>query len=306
MAKTKVTPEMAAKWLAADTENRPIRESRVQSYADQIRRGEWVYNGESIIINDKNGITDGQHRLRAVVQAGLPIVTEVVTGVKHEEVFDTIDSAPGRTGRDRMALRGEDHIQILAGAVSWLYKLTHVPTGRKKVTVTPHAEAEMLKKYPEVRDGISYLKEFQFYTTVGGKSIISALWVLFGRHDKTARDEFFDQFSTGEGIPSGGVVAILRDRLFQESTHKLRKVDQKIIGALIIKAFNFYITGTKTKLLRFRPDVEAFPRIGVVTDAEKEYRQKAERGRSGLLRNAAVARAALASKRMARTQLLAR
>lgn len=74
-----ITPQFAEFMLSCSSGNRNINRKRVSLYADAMKNGEWVENGESIIVSTTGNVIDGQHRLSAVVMAGCTISSLVVT-----------------------------------------------------------------------------------------------------------------------------------------------------------------------------------------------------------------------------------
>lgn len=81
-----ITPEIAKKMLEQNTGNfRTIDKSRVVSYANEIASGNWDVNGESIKFNG-DVLLDGQHRLYAIIKAGVAIQTVVTRGVQSSAV----------------------------------------------------------------------------------------------------------------------------------------------------------------------------------------------------------------------------
>jgi len=74
-----ITPSYAHKLLTKNKENRRINKTRVKQYATSMARGEWVDNGQTIVISDNGLLIDGQHRLSAVVESGQTIKSILVT-----------------------------------------------------------------------------------------------------------------------------------------------------------------------------------------------------------------------------------
>ena len=72
-----VTPKLAATWLSDNPQSRPLDEERVAEYAERMRSGEWNerVKGESLPIEhlDTGRLLNGQHRLAAVVRAGVAV-----------------------------------------------------------------------------------------------------------------------------------------------------------------------------------------------------------------------------------------
>ena len=73
-----VTPEMAARWLADNPHNRPIRKERVDELCEKIRSGKWKLN-PPIEVFDTGRLWNGQHRLSAIVKTGRSVKMKVRT-----------------------------------------------------------------------------------------------------------------------------------------------------------------------------------------------------------------------------------
>jgi hypothetical protein len=116
----KITPDMAERILLTNDSNRALNYNRVLLYADALRRGDWKLNGESVKIGTNDRLLDGQHRLKAIIQSGIPMTTLVIKGVD-ESVFDTIDTGKTRTGGDTLRVMGVENATNIASAII-LYK----------------------------------------------------------------------------------------------------------------------------------------------------------------------------------------
>ncbi|HEY5050458.1 MAG TPA: hypothetical protein VII50_06125, partial [Acidothermaceae bacterium] len=64
-----ITPAKAAEWLEANTTNRPVSRTVVRSFAEAMKRGEWIVTHQGIAFDVSGVLIDGQHRLAAVVEA---------------------------------------------------------------------------------------------------------------------------------------------------------------------------------------------------------------------------------------------
>ncbi len=96
-AKVKViTPELAKQYLSKNTNNyRSMSNSVVNSYAADMKTGNWKFNGDSIKFNKSGILVDGQHRLAAIAKAGVPVQMMVITGI--EDDIATFDIGKVRT-----------------------------------------------------------------------------------------------------------------------------------------------------------------------------------------------------------------
>jgi hypothetical protein len=100
-----ITPKDAEKLLGRNTINRSVRSRRVDQYAKQIKDGQWRVTGEAIKVANDGTLLDGQHRLLAVIKAGIPAEFFVVDGLD-PEVFKVLDSGLSRTNGDALGSLG--------------------------------------------------------------------------------------------------------------------------------------------------------------------------------------------------------
>lgn len=103
-----ITPETARKMLVKNLPyNRKVSKTTVELYARDMIEGRWSEDSPfPIIISSKGYLMDGQHRLLAVIQAGIPITFYVARNVS-EETFEYIDN-----GKKREAWQFMDGTQV--------------------------------------------------------------------------------------------------------------------------------------------------------------------------------------------------
>src|SRR4051794_31155207 len=101
-----VTPAVAADMLAANTKNRTLRRTLVDVYAADMAKGNWQFTGEAVKISTDGVLLDGQHRLEAIVQAGVTVPMLVVRGLPRA-TQDVMDSGAKRSAADALRLRDE-------------------------------------------------------------------------------------------------------------------------------------------------------------------------------------------------------
>lgn len=218
-----VTPEMATEWLAMNTDNRPVKQQVVDRYVRIIKAGLWSLNGESIKFGPGGRLLDGQHRLWAVVEAGMPITTLVMRNVP-EEAFSTIDTGVKRTVGDTLFLHGEKNSNNLGAALGAAWKLDNLSSAelvRWGGTTPSTAELEIyLQDNPGIRDSLD--KVASGLSHVMSASMAAALHYAFGRRDKALADRFFEELASGAGLEATSPVFLLRERLTKAKAKKER------------------------------------------------------------------------------------
>lgn len=103
-----ITPSIAAEYLKNNEGNRQVMQSRVKEYATEIKSGRWRHTHQGIAFDRQGNILDGQHRLSAIVRAGVPVRMAVYRDQDREN-FDKIDTGYNRGNKDQYTLRGGVH-----------------------------------------------------------------------------------------------------------------------------------------------------------------------------------------------------
>lgn len=110
-----LTPDVASKLMALNVANRAISKANVDKIAAAISRGEWIFNGETIVLDSRNHMRQGQHRCLAVIKTGITIQCLIVRGVS-PAAFSTFDSGRPRNASDTLGIGSEVNTRTLAAA----------------------------------------------------------------------------------------------------------------------------------------------------------------------------------------------
>lgn len=100
-----VSPALAEQLLATSAGNRSIKHKRVQMYANDMKNGKWRLNGEPIVLDEKEKLRNGHHRLQAVVNANVVVKMVFVIGVDDESAT-VADLGANRSYTDILKLGG--------------------------------------------------------------------------------------------------------------------------------------------------------------------------------------------------------
>ena len=109
IARIEITPEIAKTMLlrtqAEGFHNRKLRRDRIIAYANEMSGGKWRSDCEPIQLTRDGIVIDGQHRLAAVIKAGLPVKMLVLYGVQ-KDAFSKIDIGILRKTTDMLHIDG--------------------------------------------------------------------------------------------------------------------------------------------------------------------------------------------------------
>lgn len=100
----KITPAIAAAYLEMNKNNRAIRKKVVDAYARDMANGEWVVQHQGIAFDVDGNLVDGQHRLQAVIKAGVPVQMMVTRGLEKNSV-EGIDQGAKRSFSDVLTMQ---------------------------------------------------------------------------------------------------------------------------------------------------------------------------------------------------------
>lgn len=132
-----VTPEMAEEMLSRNSRNRPLSKTYVRALRRELEEGRWKPSHQGVALTPTGELLDGQHRLTAIKESGIPAPLMVTEGVS-SEVWSAIDQHNRRTGAQILAMAGvtKDAPRIVAMARAIL----QVVYGVNKVSNTSAAE----------------------------------------------------------------------------------------------------------------------------------------------------------------------
>lgn len=247
-----ITPAVAQRWLEEmNPENRPVSWRHVNAYAEAMLRGEWHLNGEAIKMSDSR-LIDGQHRLAAIVKAGIPVEMLVVYGLD-DSTFTTVDTGKRRSFSDLLAIRGYRDRHALAVLVSLVtrHEVNHDLRKTHGVHFSYQQLEATLERHPGLPDMVAGAQQTRKRLgMMPGPA--SYLYWLFGLIDAQDRNAFFHQLQTGSGLATDSAVRLYRERLINDGskgTGRLTNYDQIALG---IKAWNHYRGGTPCRQLVWR------------------------------------------------------
>ena len=245
-----ITPEAAEKMLEGNVHNRPLKQSIVENYADQMKRRQWRLNGEAIIIDNTGRLLDGQHRLYACWESKTEFETVLVTGVD-PDTFATIDTGTKRSAADVLHIGGiSKYVTTTAAAAvtcieyrRGILRARGAPIkGRRSVTRTDVFEYVTKNKQLEV--WVERARSSNGWTCAYASNIAAVLHLGAGKYREQA-EEFMLGWLTGENLGSKSPILALRNRLATE-----KRMAKATRVALIIYAWNSYVDKKQLQFLR--------------------------------------------------------
>ncbi|MGX7681229.1 hypothetical protein ACSMXN_20275 [Jatrophihabitans sp. DSM 45814] len=261
-----ISPKRAAELLDANTANRPVSKPVVRGFAEAMRRGDWLVTHQGIAFDTDGVLVDGQHRLAAIIEAGVPVELTVFTEVD-AGTFDVLDTGKRRNAADVLAIEGEKNSTMLAAMVRtvWLYEnRPDLGWSGGPTAVTNHQIVQTLDQHPRLREFVSVGEQVATATGMIKSAAGAASYLVTQANKRADLADWFEGIVDGAGLVRNDPRLVFRRVMFtmarKQAGQVQRRRDTREHVALYVKAFNAWATGEPITGLRFSPR-EAMPTI---------------------------------------------
>lgn len=284
-----ITPEKATEALKKNDINRPMRTRTVSRFATDMVTGDWELNGEPIIFAEDGTLLDGQHRLRAVIAAEVPVQMLVVRGIP-KEAFESLGQGRPRNLRDVLAIKGEENSDVLATAarlVAWWEagynaQVMGQGTGGQQnkrgpkpdplSLVTNAALSEVVERFPQLRESSKFAHSNRLmFRHLAAPTVVAGIHCI---QIMTAADKGPGQFwmdVAGQDIgslPYGAPQIALRNCLLRNVNKGHGWRQRQMLLAAIVRAWNHHCEGNEVQTIRLQagdmPEFYGTPRQDIL------------------------------------------
>lgn len=255
-----VTPQLAKIFLEKNDTNRPLRESVVRKYADDIINGLWKSNTfELIMFNEDGELKNGQHRLNAIIKAGIGLNLQIIEGVDDDN-FTVIDTGNSRTAGDIFSIKNVLNAKGISTMVKSYMQFKKGSNNIYKARAFSHAQLlDFYNSTPEFYQEV-YKKSTRLYNAMNRilkPTFIGSLYCLLSDINIELADDFIDQLCTGDKMNHN--VKLLRKKLYDDMTSKAKITHTDKI-AVIFKTWNYVRRNEVVKILKYDAIKENFPK----------------------------------------------
>lgn len=260
--------ELAERMLEKLTVQRRLIANHVGFLAREISGGRWWINGDTIRFS-KTRLLDGQHRLHAIVQAGVGIWCLVVEEID-DDAYDSIDTGRNRQAGDVLYTLGYGQgFQVAAAArLLWYYDNKMVLDSGQKVS--NHQVVETVRKYPFIKYVAEYLANAK---TMRAAPILAAVVLIGKRVGRESAMAYLEKLVIGAELRADDPVRFFRDRwLAQKSKHNTR-TERKVWVAITIKTYNAWLAGKKSTMAERWAEDERWPEAAKTAKQLEELAQ---------------------------------
>lgn len=202
-----VTPEMAGEWLAKNTRNRKPRTKGVALYAHEIREGRWAVHHQGIAFDSAGRLADGQHRLQAILDTGIPVPLNVTFNLPPGSM-EAVDRGMARSVPDVLRLEhGVEH----SGRVVALVNIIAVVAEKYYLKLSPGATMKIARKWqPQILWALTLPHVGRLW-----KAPIVAAFIIAHRKDAEDVEHFVTSYRENNGLVTGEPEHYLREQLLE-------------------------------------------------------------------------------------------
>lgn len=249
-----VTPEIAARWLSHNTNNRNIRQTVVARYQADMRNGLWTFAGDPIRFATDGTLLDGQHRLTAVSELEDITVPMVVIRGLPLESQKVMDQGTRRTPGDQLGLAGIPNQNQVAAAVKQYLVWAEGFLFRDSKTTAANITTPRIEQW--AAGHLDLVGKFNAIARIVRQNdappmVSGAAAFVFLQIDAEAAKEFFTLLSRGAGTHGHPILAL--DKRLQIMRRQGVKLSNREYLGLIFTAWNAWREDRQlTKLTRPR------------------------------------------------------
>lgn len=259
-----IGPAEATALLENSSNFREARDSTINQYAAMMHKREWVENGETIKLNKKGELIDGQHRLRAIIKSGVTLPMVVVRNVSPD--FE-IDSGKSRTLAQHLARAGFSNSGQLASMVVSIRMLSTAQSGlgdsRTRRKPSHASGVRFAKQHRGLQDvAASFLKMRHLRAKI--RRPLLCIAYLAKSIDTGEAARFLSQIE-GLNVRKGSVIDSMANRFSSGvPTSQSKTISNVDAFAYAVKTWNIFVQGTSIRLT-WNATREDFP---LMTDAD--------------------------------------
>lgn len=234
-----ITPDDAKKMLVKNPNNRHINKGYVKQLANDMGRRVFQDNGATICIDEEGNILDGQHRLLAIVESGVPLKEAIVVRGLKPEAFATIDSGRPRTNGDRLSLMGIKNSSSIAACARafLLYQIGDLSYSTRISNVdildTAKEHAELFRKAQTMAHDINKAMR-------GQPAVYASTLAMCIQYDRAQTEDFVQGVISGANLKEGDPRLALRKYMIGLMASQQR-IDRADVGEALRQTLNAWL-----------------------------------------------------------------
>lgn len=259
-----ISPSEAELLLGLNTNNRPLKRKHIANLVRDLHAGNWKVNGDAIRVSKSGVLLDGQHRLLACAEAGVPLETAIFLGAD-DEAGETIDQGAKRTAGDVLAMHDVPYAKSVASTTR---ALVGFADGRIGQAITISELRTVLGHHPGI---IAAVDDFNGCNVVPseGASVAAIYYAAQADGHKEKASAWRETWLKGYPSYAGDPAHMLRERFFRERGATVAKASVTYRRRLLLSAWRLFLTGRTVKHIKPAADFQlpgwSRARLGLAT-----------------------------------------
>ncbi|MFF8247478.1 hypothetical protein [Streptomyces griseus] len=253
-----VTPAMAEILLSRTVVNRRLDWGQVDFLADSIIREEWQLTHQGIALDgplDTGYLLDGQHRLNAVIKAGVAVWIFVFEGLPRT-AFPVLDTGKRRSGVDTLSSTGEKYLPVLYSTIRHVILFKNMPDSSWSGNGARIANGRILAAYNEdsgmYRDAVAMGREISKHVFASQTGMAVGYFVTTEAAPAVKVASWIDGLTSGANLEVGDPRLALTKVPHMKKRGAKRRYTMREQVAIYIKAWNAWVGGEKVEKLNFK------------------------------------------------------
>lgn len=232
-----ITPAKAKEILdTRNVYNRNKSESLIGVYASEMLADQWWPMNNGIGFDVDGVLSDGQHRLEAIVMSGKTQELPVFYNLP-KDARNVTDINRRRTIADNLKMHGKVNVNYVASVAASIMAYEHKSMGQRSNFMASPQEVQRFadEHYDEIRDSLSLVTPTQDALRVS-RTALGTAGVLFSRKDPKLAEWFFGVLATG--AMADGTMLTLRERIRTEKMRRGQNPSSTTIFYMLVRGWN--------------------------------------------------------------------
>ncbi len=256
--------DIAEAVLAYNTGNRRLNKRKLQQLVGQMQRGEFINTGEPIIISKEGILNDGQHRLRAIIDADVEVDLDVRFGISRD-AFRVTDTGASRTPGDVLTIMGAHAGGQVSSTVRLLLLYERGLPESIREFVSHQEIAAAYERWGDLEDVVAAVNAHPFPKPIRSIPLYATSFLAYRSPGKARLERWLDGVATGLEVGRDHPAYQLRERLMRGISAATREGLLERY-ALMVKSWNLFARGDSVAMREFRwtatgKNAEAFPAV---------------------------------------------
>lgn len=242
-----VTPTLARIMLSKNESNRKIKPAKLNQYVSDMKEGRWHFNMENIIFAVSGQLNDGQHRLQAIIDSGIPQKLNITFGANRGSRY-SIDTGAMRGANDHLTISGYAHSSQVSGVARMViaYEATGKETLGRTNDVSTQAVLERVHGDRLLVDCANWAaSNIRYLSAMAPTSIMGFSYYLFSKLNKSKAKEFMESLRDGLNLNEKSPIYQARTRLMV--SRGMSNVEK---AETLMRGFLLYVKGLEASSIR--------------------------------------------------------